>query len=77
MLRHFAFGLSNKEIVEALKISIETIRNVQNILRKLTLADRTQVAVWATGCVLRAASLDQKHILSRWKWIRRIDVHIQ
>ena len=48
VLRHIALGLSNKEIADALKISIETVKeHVQNILRKLAVADRTQAAVWA------------------------------
>ncbi len=48
VLRHLAFGLSNKEIGSALQISVETVKeHVQNIMRKLDLADRTRVAVWA------------------------------
>ena len=48
VLRHVALGLSNQETAEALKISIETVKeHVQNILRKLAVADRTQAAVWA------------------------------
>ncbi len=43
-----ALGLSNKEIAQALAISIETVKeHVQNILRKLEFKDRTQAAVWA------------------------------
>jgi DNA-binding NarL/FixJ family response regulator len=43
-----AYGLSNREIGRSLSISIETVKeHVQNILRKLDAADRTEVAVWA------------------------------
>lgn len=48
VLRHLAFGLSNREIGFSLNISIETVKeHVQNILRKLDAADRTEAAVWA------------------------------
>ncbi len=48
VLRHLAKGLSNREIGRSLKISVETVKeHVQNILRKLDVADRTQAAVWA------------------------------
>lgn len=48
VLRHLAYGLSNREIGKSLNISIETVKeHVQNILRKLDAADRTEVAVWA------------------------------
>ena len=48
VLRHIALGLSNKEIGRSLAISIETVKeHVQNILRKITVTDRTQAAVWA------------------------------
>lgn len=41
-------GMSNYEIAESLGISEKTVKNhVSNILRKLKLADRTQVAVFA------------------------------
>jgi DNA-binding NarL/FixJ family response regulator len=43
-----AFGLSNREIAKSLAISIETVKeHVQNLLRKLKVADRTEAAVWA------------------------------
>ncbi|HTU25898.1 MAG TPA: response regulator transcription factor [Pirellulales bacterium] len=54
VLRHLALGLSNKEIGRSLSISIETVKeHVQNILRKVSVADRTQAAVWAikTGLI--------------------------
>jgi len=48
VLRHVALGLSNKEIGQSLGISIETVKeHVQNILRKISVSDRTQAAVWA------------------------------
>ncbi|MFW6171871.1 MAG: response regulator [Planctomycetota bacterium] len=48
VLRHVALGLSNREIGHSLEISIETVKeHVQNILRKVDAADRTQAAVWA------------------------------
>jgi len=48
VLRHVALGLSNKEIGKSLEISVETVKeHVQNILRKITVSDRTQAAVWA------------------------------
>ena len=48
VLRHVAMGLSNKEIADALEISVETVKeHVQNMLRKVSLNDRTQAAVWA------------------------------
>jgi DNA-binding NarL/FixJ family response regulator len=48
VLLHVALGLSNKEIGRSLTISIETVKeHVQNILRKISVTDRTQAAVWA------------------------------
>ena len=48
VLRLIAMGLSNREIADALEISVETVKeHVQNLLRKLSLNDRTQAAVWA------------------------------
>lgn len=48
VLRLVAMGLSNQEIADSLVISIETVKeHVQNLLRKLSLGDRTQAAVWA------------------------------
>jgi DNA-binding NarL/FixJ family response regulator len=49
VLRHLAFGLSNREIGLSLKISVETVKeHVQNLVRKLGFSDRTEAAVWAT-----------------------------
>jgi DNA-binding NarL/FixJ family response regulator len=48
VLRHLALGLNNKEIGQSLGISVDTVKeHVQNILRKISLNDRTQAAVWA------------------------------
>ena len=48
VLRHIGYGLANEEIARSMGISVETIKeHVQNILRKMAMKDRTQVAVWA------------------------------
>jgi DNA-binding NarL/FixJ family response regulator len=48
VLKQLAFGLTNKEIAQALGISYETVKeHVQHILRKIGVSDRTQAAVWA------------------------------
>ena len=48
VLIHLSLGLSNKEISSAIRISVETVKeHVQNVLRKLSLNDRTAAAVWA------------------------------
>jgi len=47
VLKHLAYGLSNREIGRSLNISIETVKeHVQNILRKFDMPDRTAAAVW-------------------------------
>ena len=49
-------GMSNKEIAQELSLSEGTVRNsISNILFKLGLRDRTQLAIWAvqTGAVTR------------------------
>ena len=54
VLEQVASGKSNAEIAEALHVGIKTIRaHVSNILSKLHLKDRTQVAVlaWQKGIV--------------------------
>jgi len=50
-------GMSNKEIAQELCLSEGTVRNsISNILFKLGLRDRTQLAIWAvqTGAVNRS-----------------------
>ncbi|NBW87655.1 MAG: DNA-binding response regulator, partial [Planctomycetia bacterium] len=48
VLRQIAMGLANQEIADALEISVETVKeHVQNLLRKISVSDRTQAAVWA------------------------------
>ena len=56
IIREVGCGLSNKEIAAELKFSEGTVRNyLRNILSKLDLRDRTQLAIWAvqTGVVNR------------------------
>jgi DNA-binding NarL/FixJ family response regulator len=48
VLKQLTLGLSNKEIAQALQISVETVKeHVQHILQKIDASDRTQAAVWA------------------------------
>lgn len=48
VIERLASGYSNRRIAEDLKISYETVKeHVQHILRKLSVTDRTQAAVWA------------------------------
>ena len=48
VLRQIAHGLTDEQIVEALKIDYGTIlAYVQQIQRKLGVADRTQAVLWA------------------------------
>jgi DNA-binding NarL/FixJ family response regulator len=48
VLRQMAYGLTNKQIAEALHISYETVKeHVQHVIRKIGVDDRTQAAVWA------------------------------
>jgi NarL family two-component system response regulator LiaR len=48
VLRWIAGGLNNREIAEKLVISEKTVKtHVSNLLGKLSLADRTQAAIWA------------------------------
>ena len=55
-------GLSNKEIAAKLNLSEGTVRNsLSNILSKLGLRDRTQLAIWAvqTGLIIRSFDKDE------------------
>lgn len=48
VLKHLAYGLSNREIGASMNISIETVKeHVQNVMRKLDMSNRTAAAVWA------------------------------
>lgn len=48
ILIHLSLGLSNREMSSSINISVETVKeHVQNLLRKLSLKDRTAAAVWA------------------------------
>lgn len=56
IISHIAHGESNREIAKKLFISEKTVKNhVSNILRKMNLEDRTQVAVYAyrTGLITK------------------------
>jgi NarL family two-component system response regulator LiaR len=62
VLKLIANGLSNSQIAEKLVISENTVKgHVSNILSKLHLADRTQVAVyaWQQGIVNRQSSIKE------------------
>lgn len=50
VLKKMCDGLTNRQIADALSISYETVKeHVQNILQKMAMSDRTQVAVWAVA----------------------------
>lgn len=48
VMRHLARGLSNYDIADDLAISVQTVKtHVSNILEKLSLENRTQIAIFA------------------------------
>ena len=48
IIQQVGLGLSNKEIAAKLYLSVGTVRNyISKILEKLSLRDRTQLAIWA------------------------------
>ena len=48
VLRELVKGLTNKDIAKIRQISYETVKeHVQHSLRKISVIDRTQAAVWA------------------------------
>ena len=48
VLKHLAYGLSNREVGYSMNISVETVKeHVQNVLRQLDMPNRTAAAVWA------------------------------
>jgi len=54
-----ARGLTNRQIAERLGISVRTVdRHVENLLRKLDLAGRAQIAAWAVERRLAVGSRD-------------------
>jgi len=56
-------GLSNKEIAEHLNFTVGTVRNyISNVLRKLDLRDRTQIAIFALQSSLMLRKLDGEDI---------------
>jgi DNA-binding NarL/FixJ family response regulator len=58
ILLQLGLGLCNREIGSALNISLETVKeHLQNIFRKLKVADRTAAAVWALKNQLPTVSI--------------------
>jgi DNA-binding NarL/FixJ family response regulator len=59
IIQFVGMGMSNKEITEKLKFSEGTIRNyISSILSKLSLRDRTQIAIYAvqSGLTMKEVS---------------------
>lgn len=56
------FGFSNKEIAENLRLSEGTVRNyLSNILNKLELRDRTQLAIWAVQTGVSKLNMEHEY----------------
>jgi DNA-binding NarL/FixJ family response regulator len=50
VLEHAALGMSNRQIGDALEIAEQTVKNhLGNVMRKLSLHDRTHAVVFAIG----------------------------
>ena len=59
IIREVGCGASNKEISEKLCLSEGTVRNyLSNILNKLQLRDRTQLAIWAVQKQVNNMTMD-------------------
>jgi DNA-binding NarL/FixJ family response regulator len=59
IIQLIGMGMSNKEITDKLKFSEGTVRNyISNILNKLNLRDRTQIAIYAIQSGLTMKKVD-------------------
>ncbi|MXQ49155.1 response regulator [Streptococcus pneumoniae] len=59
IIQQIGFGLSNKEIAQKLFLSEGTVRNyLSNVLSKLALRDRTQLAIWAVQTGVTTKNLE-------------------
>lgn len=62
IIEQIAYGLSNKEIADILKLSEGTVRNyISTILNKLKLRDRTQLAIWAVQSRIGKVGMSMEH----------------
>jgi len=62
IIEQIEYGLSNKEIADALNLSEGTVRNyISTILNKLKLRDRTQLAIWAIQAKIGKTGLNMEH----------------